>query len=245
MRRSAFPALLAAAALGLGTSASALTLTLSDTSSEPVTNPAVDLFADVTFSVSGCGVSSCTLTITLDNRTDENGSGVTYDINELYFNATFAVFNSADLTFLSATKNGVTDVTSGWTFFEEDAVDDADTHGDGFGIFDFALHDGTGSSTAQANPGDMIAFVFTAPAGISDTDFLAFSDQTTGGTNILKQAAAKFVEMDPVGSNTCGNTGDKPCDSAYGSVGNLPEPATSLLMAVGIAGLLIAGRRRR
>jgi hypothetical protein len=229
---------------GVAQAGTALTFTLSDMSSEPVTNPVGDLFADVTFAVSGCGVSSCTLTVTLDNRTDENGSGVTYDINELGFNATFAVFNSPDLTYVSATKNGATDVTAGWSFFEEDAVDDADTHLDGFGIFDFALKDGTGSSTAQANPGDMIAFVFTAPAGISDADFQELSDQTTGGTNFLKFVAAKFVEMDPVGFNTCGGTGDKPCDSAYGAT-QVPEPGTLALTGLGLGWLAYLGRRPR
>ncbi len=241
MRSSMLSGLLTAAALGLGSSASALTLTLSSMSSEPVTNPAVDLLADVSFSVSACGVSSCTLTITLDNRTDENLSGVTYDINELGFNAVFAVVGSADLTFLSATKNGVTDVTAGWTFSEQTANPDVNTHLDGFGVFDFALKDGVGPAASQANPGDMIAFVFTAPAGITDTDFDTLSAQTPTGNQMLKTVAAKFVEMDPVGFNTCGATGDKPCDSAYGGV---PEPAVTWLLGLGIAGLLLSGRKR-
>lgn len=221
--------------------AAALTINLSSMSSEPVTNPVGDLSADVTFTVSGCGISSCTLTIVLDNRTDENGSGVTYDISELGFNASFATFDSADLTFVSATHstNGI--VTSGWAFHEEDEVDDSDTHLDGFGIFDFALIDGVGPSTAQADPGETVTFVFTAPAGISDTDFDELSGQTTGGTNSLKTVAAKFVEMDPVGSMTCGQSGDGDCDSAYGAV---PEPMTTWLLGVGLLTLAIVGRKR-
>jgi hypothetical protein len=228
--------------LAIASPSSALTLTLSDMSSEPGTNPVGDLLADITFAVSGCGISNCTLTVTLDNRTDEN-AGVTYDINELGFNATFAVFNSPDLTYQSATKNGATDVTAGWSFFEEDAVDDPDTHLDGFGIFDFALQDGVGMSPSLAGPGDMIAFVFLAPAGISDADFLQLSSQTTGGTNFLKFAAAKFINMDPVGFNTCGGTGDKPCDSAYGATA-IPEPATIALAGMGLVWLAYLGRRR-
>jgi hypothetical protein len=233
---------LGAAFLLAAASASAFTVTLSEVSSEPTTNPAGDLFADVTFSVSGCGISSCTLTIVLDNRTDENVSGVTYDINELGFNATFATFNAADLTFLSATHSANGDVTSGWSFHEEDAVDDSDTHLDGFGIFDFALRDGIGNSTALVTPGDTVTFVFTAPAGISDTDFDALSGQTTGGTNSLKTVAAKFVEMDPIGSYTCGGSGTGECDSAYGA--SVPEPRVLMLLVIGLAGLAAAGRRR-
>lgn len=229
--------------LAVASSSSALTLTLSDMSSEPLTNPAGDLLADISFAVSGCGVSSCTLTVTLDNRTDENASGVTYRINQIGFNSTFAVFNSPDLTYVSATKNGSTDVTAGWIFSEEDQVDDADTHLDGFGIFDFALKDGNGKNPSQAFAGDVIDFVFTAPAGISDADFLALSGQTTGGDNLLKFAAAKFVGMEPVGFNTCGN-GSQPCDSAFGAT-SVPEPTTAALFALGLGGLALLGRRQR
>jgi hypothetical protein len=222
--------------------AQALTITLSDMSSEPITNPFGDLLADVTFTVSNCG-ATCDLSIVLDNRTDENGNGVTYDMNQLGFNATFAVFNSADLTYVSATHSVNGAVTGGWSFFEEDAVDDADTHLDGFGIFDFALMDGTGNSLAQVNPGTQVTFLFTAPGGISDADFFAQSGQTTGGTNTLKLVAAKFVDMDPIGSFTCGPSGTGACDSAFGATA-IPEPGTGLLLSMGLLGL-VAHRRRR
>jgi hypothetical protein len=234
--------LLASALLLLGAPATALTIALSEMSSEPVTNPAGDLSADVTFSVSGCGVSSCTLTIVLDNRTDENGSGVTYDISQLGFNASFSVVAATDLTFVSATHSTNGDVLGRWTLHEQDLANDPDTHLDGFGIFDFALVTGNGNNAAQAGPGDTITFVFTAPAGISDANFDTLSAQTPSGDQQLKTVTAKFVEMDPVGFSTCGASGSKDCDSAYG--GSVPEPATAWLVLAGLAGLACARRRR-
>jgi len=222
--------------------AGALTLTLSDQSSEPATNPAGDLLADVTFSVSGCGGGSCTLTITLDNRTDENGSGVTYDINQLAFNASFATSGAADLTFVSAIKNGSTDITAGWTFSEQLSNPDANTQFDGFGVFDFSLMDGVGMSANMADPGDSIVFTFTAPDGTSDADFFQTSEQTPTMDQSLKVVSAKFVNMDPVGYSTCGSGGTGDCDSAYGGV---PEPGLLTLLVLGTLGLGAFGRRRR
>lgn len=243
MLKTRFLLLAAGAALLLAAApASALTISLSEMSSEPTTNPAGDLSADVTFTVSGCGISSCTLTIVLDNRTDENVSGVTYDINQLGFNASFSVVNAADLTYVSATHSTNGDVTSGWTFYEQTGNPDANTHLDGFGVFDFALIDGVGPSTAQPGPGDTVTFVFTAPAGISDSDFDTLSAQTPTGDQMLKTVTAKFVEMDPIGSFTCGQSGDGDCDSAYG--GSVPEPMTTWLLGVGLLGLAYAGRKR-
>jgi len=226
--------------------ASALIITLSDESSEPSTNPVGDLTADLIFTVSGCNATDCTLTVRVDNRTDDNASGVTYDINEIGFNATWAQMGVPELTFVSATKNDITDVFAGWSFFEQVATDDSNTHLNGFGVFDFALIDGVGPVTEQVNPGDWVDFVFIAPKDITDLDFFAQSAQTTGGNQHLKLAAAKFVEMSPVGFNTCGQNDppDGACDSAYGGTA-IPEPGTFVLASFGLAALALMGRNRR
>ena len=111
MRRIATRSILAVALVGLLAGfalavqpASALTIFLSDESSEPITNPAGDLVADLTFTVSGCTATDCTLTLRVDNRTDENPAP-TYDINEIGFNASQVCaaargpLNSTDATF--------------------------------------------------------------------------------------------------------------------------------------------------
>ena len=92
--------------------ATALTITLSDVTSEPGTNPVEHLVADLIFDVS-CTATACTLTLTVDNRTDDNDPLVTYDINEIGFNATWAQIDSPELTLLSATHSVNNDVFSG------------------------------------------------------------------------------------------------------------------------------------
>ena len=131
--------------------AQALTLNLSGVSSEPTTNPAGDLSATMIFTVTNCG-ATCDVTLRVENNTDLNGSGVEYDINRIYFNASFAVFNSPDLTYVSATRSDTSVVTSGWVFNEEDAVDNPETHADGWGIFDFSLLDGAAPRPTRSCP---------------------------------------------------------------------------------------------
>lgn len=69
------------------------------------------------------------------------------------------------------------------------------------------------------------------------SDFIQFSEQTGGGTNILTLAAAKWDNGDGLGPPNFPQ-GDN--DSGFGAV--IPEPSTALLMGLGLVGM---GLRRR
>jgi hypothetical protein len=219
IRRLAFvPALLLCLAAG---AASATTVTLSTVSSDATS--AGDLDADLDFSVSGG-----TLTLTLTN------TGSDFNVNAIYFNATSIV---TGLTLTSATRNGSIDVLAAWSPVE------TNQNADGFGTFEFALTDGVGENNPNiAQQGDTIVFVLSisGSGGYADADFIVANG--SGYT-----AAAKFVNGPPdpecsldIVSEPCPD-GAETEDSAFGAV---PEPATTALLAGGLAGLAYLGRRR-
>jgi hypothetical protein len=204
-------------ALGLASSGGATTLTLSTMSSDPT--PASVLDATFVFMITG--PSELTLTVTNDTTAPDE-----YIINEVWFNG---AGNVTGLTLNSATHSvGAVDVTAAWDpVLTSQMVD-------GFGTFDFGLTDGVGSNNPDLiGPGESIDFVFTI-AGTGPFDMDDFNVLNAAG----KSAAAKFIagpaENDPT------ELGDE--DSAFGAV---PEPATVVLLGLGLVGIGVLGRRPR
>ncbi len=110
------------------------------------------------------------------------------------------------------------------------------THGDGFGIHDFALMGPTqGNSPRLMTPGETIDFVLqiagTGP--FSQSDFVTdLSIQPPGNMAILALVAAKFIEGPTL-----------PQDSAWGAT--VPEPGTLALVLVGLSTLELYTHVRR
>ena len=212
-------------AMALAPAAHAITMTLSQFSSEPGDSPASVLDATVDFDITGPNE----VTITLTNDT---GGATSYDMNGLAFNV------SADITSLalvSATHSVNGDVLAGWDL--ETAGPTQDTKFDGFGIYDFALLDGTGNSTAQPGPGESVVFVLsiTGTGPFDMFDFRELSQQTPEMDATVAYVAVKFVEG-PNDFSAYGASRDEPFVP-------VPEPTTALLVALG--GLALGALRRR
>jgi len=220
MRRSVLSGVLAAGLLALGSSASALTITLSEMSSNGT--PASVLDATLEFTDLGGGV----LQVDVTNDT-VLGSG--YDINEIYFNLD------------GATVTSLTSPASGWSLSFGGMVD-------GFGNFEVNLIDGTGGDASQITEGETQTFLLTY------TGTLGAGILESNGPPNNKMVAAKFVEGPPdpecagvvIPTEQCPQ-GELTEDSAFGASGSgaiVPEPATAWLLGLGIAGLLLSGRKR-
>jgi hypothetical protein len=142
------------------------------------------------------------------------GSG--YDINEIHFNLD------------GATVTSITSPLSGW------ALSTGGPPVDGFGTLEFHLIDGVGPNPAQITEGEtqtfLLAYTGTLAAGILEAN-------ASG-----KMIAGKFVE------GPAANDPDETVeDSAFGASGSgaiVPEPAAAWLLGLGIAGLLLSGRKR-
>ena len=98
----------------------------------------------------------------------------------------------------------------------------------GFGTFDFGLSVPSNQKRESLlDSGESLALVFTiagtGPYTTADFDVLNELDMS---------AAAKFVS----------GPGDR---SAFGASGVIPEPGTAGLLATGMLGMALAGRRRR
>ena len=183
-----------------------------------------ELSGSVDFTVTGATTVDITLTNSATNE---------LTISALYFSVSS---NVTGLTLISAFHSFEGDVLAGWSL-NASTGDGGPTHGDGFGVHDFSLIDGMGTSTDKIGVGESIVFSLTiaGTGGYTMSDFIQFSEQTGGGTNTLTLAAAKWDNGDgslnfPIEDN----------DSGFGAV--IPEPSTALLMGLGLVGM---GLRRR
>jgi hypothetical protein len=206
--------------LSVAGSAGATTITLSGVSSDGT--PASQLDAELDFVVVGT-----TLTLTVTN------TGSDFTINELYWNA---ASNVTGLSLLTATHSVAGSVTNAWSPTE------TNENAGGFGSFDFALTvRGGGNGAKLIAPGETIVFEFD----ISGTGPFAMNDFASANQEGLL-AAAKFVRgpPDPECAGAVIPTAKCPQgvlteDSGFGAV---PEPASGLLMALGLVGVSAYGR---
>lgn len=153
-------------------------------------------------------------TLTLTVTNTDGGAG--FNINEIYFNASSDV---TSLSFTSATHSVALDVTTAWSPLETNPMVD------GFDVFDFGLTDGMGETNPDVmEPGESIVFLFAVNAGLDQSDF-------TVGNGSGYTVAARFVN----------GPGD---DSGFGTTTQIPEPATLGILGLGLAGLVVASRRR-
>jgi hypothetical protein len=218
--------------LAISPVAGASIITLSTVSSdfgEPfgATHPN-DLSATLDFQVSGN-----TLTLSVTNNTDANVSGNTFDISEVFFNA------STDITSLTLTSplaagdaGGVPTAPSGWDFFTNSMAD-------GFGNFDYAvkLFGDVNLNDNRVDPGETEVLQFTLSClGGAVCDMNDFVEPNASGY----LAAAKFVNG-PLVENSDGSFDP---DSAFGTTA-IPVPAALWLFGSGLVGLVAAGRRRK
>lgn len=206
-------------------SASALplpvTTVLSDMSSEQEEGgtPASVLDAAVTVELSGTS-----LKITIDNNTSGGPGAGNYDISAIWLNITGETISSVSP---AGSGNGANSVGF-------DLVAPPPAMVNGFGLFStgFMVH-----GNVNQNPDVIVA----GEQGVMV--FLSCQDGDCSGAMLDNNAMGKAVAaMFINGGSVFGDTND----SAFGAspVAFIPEPGTAALMALGLLGLAVGGRRR-
>lgn len=172
-------------------------------------NPPEVLDALLDFSIAGS-----VLTLAVSNTTDTNVPELTFEINEIGFNAT------AEVTDLILTS-GLAD----WMFVFDQSG--ASGQMDGFGNFDAHLTWGSDSNPTVL-PGETAIFTFDiVGVGFDKASFI--TDFSQDGKMMTMKFAAKFIRGGP---------------DDLSDFGAVPEPASLGLLMVGMLSLLCRYRRR-
>jgi len=202
--------------------AAATTITLSQVSSD--STPAGQLDATLDFTI--IGGNQLQLTVTNDTG---SGGDPTFDLSAIYFNG------SDDVSGLTL---ALENAPGSWTLNTSQSAD-------GFGTFDFELI--SSDDPASVIP-DSAVFTFTIQ-GTGPFDMADFVGNDTFSTNppgnISAQAAAKFIQCVDGTSVSCTEFDD----SAFGASNGpgfppVPEPATAVLVGLGLTALGMRRARR-
>ncbi len=206
------------------------TISLSEVVSDGATPPpAEDLLAAFVFTLDSDDLDAGTVTLSLivDNMTDENPSQIPYRVNQIFFN--------------------MPDTVSSATLVRIDGVDPApaddwdllwDEHVNGWGSFDIGLIGGVGVDPNQIYSGFSKTFeieltgtgLIQGPGGIPGEYFFTTELSEATPPDVPMIVSAKFVD----GTSLSGfGATDSPV---------IPEPATLALLVLG--GLVVARRRR-